>query len=54
MRNHLKPDMSMTFKTIVTASITVFNKILETLKPTPEKSYYFFNLRDLARVIFGI
>ncbi|XP_058809206.1 dynein axonemal heavy chain 6 [Phymastichus coffea] len=39
---------------IVTASVEVYNKIAEDLLPTPEKSHYIFNLRDLSKCIQGI
>ena len=46
--------MVLLMKRVVNATIFVYNEILETFKPTPEKSYYLFNLRDFSRVISGI
>ena len=39
---------------IVNSTIAVYNTIRLELLPTPEKSHYTFNLRDLAKVIQGM
>ncbi|TPX54258.1 hypothetical protein SeMB42_g00367 [Synchytrium endobioticum] len=39
---------------IVTASIHIYNTIRAELLPTPAKSHYTFNLRDLSKVIQGV
>jgi len=39
---------------LVAATLNVYKKIQEDLKPTPLKSHYTFNLRDVSKVICGI
>jgi dynein heavy chain len=39
---------------IVDATIDVYQTLVEKLKPTPEKSHYTFNLRDVSKVFQGI
>jgi dynein heavy chain len=38
---------------IVAATVEVYNTIATELLPTPSKSHYTFNLRDLSKVIQG-
>eukprot|EP00434_Breviolum_minutum_P002108 symbB.v1.2.001863.t2/scaffold77.1/size347087/34 len=40
--------------TVVRATVDVYNTISENMLPTPAKSHYTFNLRDLAKVNQGI
>ena len=39
---------------LVNASIEMYRTVLEGLLPTPAKSHYTFNLRDLSKVIGGV
>ena len=39
---------------ILKNSIELFNSCVQALRPTPTKSHYIFNLRDLSKLIIGI
>ena len=39
---------------VVEASVQIYNRISAELLPTPSKSHYLFNLRDLSKVVQGI
>ena len=39
---------------VITATINIYNQIRAELLPTPSKSHYTFNLRDVAKVIQGL
>ena len=47
-------EISKRTDSIVDASIAIYNTIRAELLPTPAKSHYTFNLRDLAKVVQGI
>ena len=50
----VRGDNSEILKKLVDATILVFDFAREQLRPTPAKSHYLFNLRDVARVVQGI
>ena len=41
-------------KKVVAATIEVFNRTREVMRPTPAKSHYTFNLRDVSKVFQGL
>ncbi|KAG1679671.1 hypothetical protein FOA52_006190 [Chlamydomonas sp. UWO 241] len=47
------PDFKAACTPIVNASVEAYNRISEELLPTPAKSHYTFNLRDLSKVFQG-
>ncbi|ORZ30920.1 dynein heavy chain and region D6 of dynein motor-domain-containing protein [Catenaria anguillulae PL171] len=49
--NDFAPDFA---KKMVSASIAVYNTLRQELLPTPSKSHYTYNLRDLSKVFQGI
>lgn len=38
----------------VTSTIEIYNRIRAELLPTPSRSHYTFNLRDLSKVVQGV
>lgn len=45
-----KKEVQMLSKPMVDSTLLVFNKITKTLRPTPNKSHYTFNLRDISKI----
>lgn len=43
-----------TAESIVTASVEIYNRMSTDLLPTPAKSHYIFNLRDLSKCVQGM
>lgn len=48
------PAISTVTTSLVDTCISVYNTITTQLLPTPAKSHYTFNLRDLSKVFQGL
>ena len=48
------PEFGRMGKPMVESTIEIFNRISQELLPTPAKSHYTFNLRDISKVFQGI
>ena len=51
---NFQPEIAALSATFVEATVEVYNVVRRDLLPTPAKSRYTFNLRDLARVFQGL
>ncbi|XP_010633543.1 dynein heavy chain 6, axonemal [Fukomys damarensis] len=49
-----QPAVKQTASNIVEASVEIYNRMSIDLLPTPAKSHYVFNLRDLSKCVQGI
>jgi dynein heavy chain len=49
-----RKDIQMVTKPIVDCTMNIFNNITKELRPTPSKSHYTFNLRDISKVFQGM
>jgi len=47
-------EISDSVARIVDATRYVYEKVEQTLKPTPNKSHYTFNLRDMSKIFQGV
>jgi dynein heavy chain len=41
-------------ESVVESTQSVYNSVAENLKPTPSKSHYTFNLRDISKIFQGV
>jgi dynein heavy chain len=49
-----KDELLSAVNPLVTATLKIYNTVLQYLPPTPSKFHYIFNLRDIARVFEGL
>jgi len=54
IKGKFSPDVAKQENKIVTATLDIYKFAANKLLPTPLKSHYLFNLRDYAKVIFGV
>ena len=54
LMSKFSPEINTIQQSIVTATVDVYRKVLTKLLPTPSKSHYTFNLRDLSSVFQGL
>ncbi|XP_004388305.1 dynein axonemal heavy chain 6 [Trichechus manatus latirostris] len=52
--NDFPPAVKQTASNIVEAAVEIYNRMSIDLLPTPAKSHYVFNLRDLSKCVQGI
>ena len=53
-KSNFNPDLLKFSHKLIHGTIEIYHTVMHKLLPTPLKSHYLFNLRDLAKVIFGI
>jgi dynein heavy chain len=51
---HFSTDVKTNLVPLVQATLNVFNGVAEKLRPTPSKSHYTFNLRDISKIFSGV
>src|SRR5690349_5435807 len=49
-----KKEIQTLGKPMVDCSLQIYSKITKELRPTPAKSHYTFNLRDISKVFQGV
>jgi dynein heavy chain len=54
LKEGIIPEVQNCGSQIVKCTIDIYNTIRQELLPTPAKSHYTFNLRDLSKVIQGV
>lgn len=49
-----QPEVSNECANLVQSTIKVYNGVANNLRPTPSKSHYTFNLRDISKIFQGV
>lgn len=52
-RNSFAADVLNTVTNVTHATVSIYNSVMEVLRPTPAKFQYHFSVRDISRVING-
>eukprot|EP01138_Halocafeteria_seosinensis_P001392 gb/GECG01001428.1/.p1 GENE.gb/GECG01001428.1/~~gb/GECG01001428.1/.p1 ORF type:complete len:4689 (+),score=693.48 gb/GECG01001428.1/:1-14067(+) len=47
-------EMKQMVPGLVQATVQLYNKVVETFLPTPSKSHYLFNMRDISKIVQGL
>jgi hypothetical protein len=53
-RKYFNEGIQSVSEHLVSATVELYNAIRSSLLPTPSKSHYTFNLRDLSKVVQGV
>ena len=53
-KGNFNPEIIKFNNKLINGTIEIYHIAMSELLPTPAKSHYLFNLRDLAKVVFGI
>mmetsp|Transcript_44767 Transcript_44767/g.87731 ORF Transcript_44767/g.87731 Transcript_44767/m.87731 type:complete len:3997 (-) Transcript_44767:184-12174(-) len=52
--DHFETDVVELASSIIDSSVSIYKEVIKTMLPTPKKSHYTFNLRDLGKVVQGM
>lgn len=52
-KNLFAADVTGSVTSMVNATIDIYKSVIKTLRPVPSKLYYYFDMRDISRVISG-
>ena len=53
-KNKFSAEVQGASRAMISATVSVYNSIAENLLPTPSKSHYLFNLRDISKIFQGV
>ena len=53
-KHNFQKDVKAAASLVVKGTVQLFRKVASEMRPTPKKSHYIFNLRDLSNVFAGV